>query len=662
MHTITCTYVFAKLIARDFAHSTASVLNSRVLRALSFKVRISTCSIAMEDFSLPNSTCSSQSQLLDSLRSQETGSFQNQPPRRQRKRGIAALLDITNSEAASLPQRACKDATRSRVAASIAPTFESRGDPKKAVKVKASIQKQASQSDDTLYRIYTNNKELFTKGQQCINNYVARNVSWEIQKALAIQMMTAAMTELDKGIVEASKFAAAVTGFSHQVVRRWAFAYFSNLSQYPGSLDNIDDHYIETELSSERGKACGNPTVILHDEEFQLAARAFVHENAYRKGEPNLTTDRFCKWVNDSFGVVIGLETGRQWLHHLGFSIYNHQKGVFFDGHERDDVTAYRVELLEKLAKLDETTITPSQPCPNTVDTEKQYIRVVHDETTFYSNADQTTFWNDGECQVLRQKSLGSSIMISDFIVEGHGYLRDDKGEARLYLETQRDGYFNNEMFIEQVDSALQIFGRKFPQVTGIFLFDNAPSHKKYPSDGLNAATMNVYPGGKQPVMRDTIWNGETQQMVQHDGTPKGMKLVLQERGVDVKGMNADKMRQKLNEFPDFANQPTILEELVRSRGHICLYLPKYHCELNPIERNWCHAKKISRQYVNGTIVKLRSVIPTSLEAVTVEMMNKFFRTCRDYEMAYRSGCKGKEVEAQVKLYKSHRRVFSANS
>ena len=92
------------------------------------------------------------------------------------------------------------------------------------------------------------------------------------------------------------------------------------------------------------------------------------------------------------------------------------------------------------------------------------------------------------------------------------------------------------------------------------------------------------------------------------------------------------------------------------------MYLPKYHCELNPIERNWCHAKKISRQYVNGTIVKLRSVIPTSLEAVTVEMMNKFFRTCRDYEMAYRSGCKGKEVEAQVKLYKSHHRVFSANS
>ena len=65
----------------------------------------------------------------------------------------------------------------------------------------------------------------------------------------------------------------------------------------------------------------------------------------------------------------------------------------------------------------------------------------------------------------------------------------------------------------------------------------------------------------------------------------------------------------------------------------MCLYLPKYHCELNPIERNWCHAKKVSRQYVNGSIVRLREVVPASLDAVSVDMMNKFFRTCRDYEI-----------------------------
>lgn len=60
---------------------------------------------------------------------------------------------------------------------------------------------------------------------------------------------------------------------------------------------------------------------------------------------------------------------------------------------------------------------------------------------------------------------------------------------------------------------------------------------------------MNVRPGGKQPVMRDTIFNGRFQQMVLPDGRAKGMKIVLQERGVDTSGMNAQKMREIWEEF-----------------------------------------------------------------------------------------------------------------
>ena len=42
----------------------------------------------------------------------------------------------------------------------------------------------------------------------------------------------------------------------------------------------------------------------------------------------------------------------------------------------------------------------------------------------------------------LRQKSLGSSIMVSDFIDEVSGFLCNDTDEARLLIE---DGYFTNE-------------------------------------------------------------------------------------------------------------------------------------------------------------------------------------------------------------------------
>ena len=53
------------------------------------------------------------------------------------------------------------------------------------------------------------------------------------------------------------------------------------------------------------------------------------------------------------------------------------------------------------------------------------------------------------------------------------------------------------------------------------------------------------------------------------------MKLVLKEWGIDVKGLNADRMREKLSEFEDTSNQTTLLEELVHTKGHICLVV---HC------------------------------------------------------------------------------------
>lgn len=66
---------------------------------------------------------------------------------------------------------------------------------------------------------------------------------------------------------------------------------------------------------------------------------------------------------------------------------------------------------------------------------------------------------------------------------------------------------------------------------------------------------MNVGVGGKQPILRDTVWNGEIQHLVLEDGRPKGMKMVLQERGIDTSGMNADKMRSTLKHLMIFKYQ-----------------------------------------------------------------------------------------------------------
>lgn len=55
---------------------------------------------------------------------------------------------------------------------------------------------------------------------------------------------------------------------------------------------------------------------------------------------------------------------------------------------------------------------------------------------------------------------------------------------------------------------------------------------------------MNVHPGGAQPRMWDTYYNGKQQKMVFPDGTPKGMKQVLEERELNVSKMKAEDIRE----------------------------------------------------------------------------------------------------------------------
>ena len=94
--------------------------------------------------------------------------------------------------------------------------------------------------------------------------------------------------------------------------------------------------------------------------------------------------------------------------------------------------------------------------------------------------------------------------MVSDFVNDVSGFVRDGSNMARLLLETNKDGYFTNDHLLNQVKKTIDIFEDIHPSCRGIFLFDNAPSHKKVADDSLNVDKMNVHPGGKQPAMCNT--------------------------------------------------------------------------------------------------------------------------------------------------------------
>ena len=188
---------------------------------------------------------------------------------------------------------------------------------------------------------------------------------------------------------------------------------------------------------------------------------------------------------------------------------------------------------------------------------------------------------------------------------------------ARIVFKAgkNQDGYFTCNDLIEQVDKAIDIFEERTNGfATGLFLFDNAPSHQKQADDALSARKMPKNPSldwvhwkGVARMCNASLPNGQPQNLYfEHDhptmpGWFKGMEVIIRERGFwPEEGLSAqcESFRCKNSHTncccwhllfcqPDFMTQKICLEEFVTLRGHICDFYPKYHCELNFIEQYW---------------------------------------------------------------------------
>ena len=219
---------------------------------------------------------------------------------------------------------------------------------------------------------------------------------------------------------------------------------------------------------------------------------------------------------------------------------------------------------------------------------------------------------------VLQKKSWGRLIHISDFINEESGWLiiRDNDGivlegnDARkiIYPGANGDPWWDTQQLLEQIRTkAVPIFEHAHPNCQALFIFDQSSAHASLGPDALNAFDMNKSNGGKQWKRHDTVIpnddtvpdcskRGMPQSMVTKAGEPKGLEAVLMERSFNTHGKQA-KCKPVcpfentdcclpciLSHQADFVNQVSMLEELITQAGHLCIFLPKFHCELNPIE------------------------------------------------------------------------------
>ena len=98
------------------------------------------------------------------------------------------------------------------------------------------------------------------------------------------------------------------------------------------------------------------------------------------------------------------------------------------------------------------------------------------------------------------------------------------------------------------------------------------------------------------------MWNGQPQTMTLPDGQPKGAALVIEERGYNTRGMKLDEMRAILADHDDFKNEKCRVDRFLSNAVHTCIFIPKVHCELNPIEQVWSQSKCYTRAYCDYTI------------------------------------------------------------
>ena len=160
----------------------------------------------------------------------------------------------------------------------------------------------------------------------------------------------------------------------------------------------------------------------------------------------------------------------------------------------------------------------------------------------------------------------------------------------------------------------------------------------------------------------------------EHAGLFKGMANILEEQGFT----NAQKIRAECISFkceegatncccrrilynqPNFVNVEPVLKTLCREAGHEALFLPKFHCELKPIEMLWGYAKYRKslicyiycysffsgyRNVSDGKFATAKRIVPECLNMCNTLTIRQFFRKAWRYMDAYANEPAGRHTD-----------------
>jgi hypothetical protein len=96
------------------------------------------------------------------------------------------------------------------------------------------------------------------------------------------------------------------------------------------------------------------------------------------------------------------------------------------------------------------------------------------------------------------------------------------------------------------------------------------------------------------------------QDEIEGSGMPAmGSRSVSETETEDLERSKTCCMQRVLSFQPDFLAEKPLLQVIIEKAGHKCLFLPKFHCELNPIEMVWGQAKRRESLFVYKHLVNI---------------------------------------------------------
>ena len=115
-----------------------------------------------------------------------------------------------------------------------------------------------------------------------------------------------------------------------------------------------------------------------------------------------------------------------------------------------------------------------------------------------------------------------------------------------------------------------------------------------------------------------------------------------------------------LNQSDFHAAHTAELFNMIQARGHRCVFLPKFHSELNPIERWWALLKAHCRDNCRFHISTLENTMLAAVEACTIDhpdFIKKSFQTTLRYLLLYAAGLNGIEAKQLATVISNKRQA-----